>query len=104
MFRDGLARLRVCWSPDGDELFIPSRGQIQVISSENWTEKFCIPYEKAPLDLFCSVIYGMNSVFAVNSKDKLVCFDLTTLKSTYEKDIEIVSFLNSVYNIIVVCF
>lgn len=84
--------MRTCWSPSGDELFIPAEGHIKVISTQNWNEKHSIYFNKSPLDLFGSVIYCRNSVFAVNNKDKLVCFDLITLKTTYEKDIvEIVS-------------
>lgn len=82
--------MRVCWSSDGDELFIPSEGHIKVISTSNWTEKFIIRYEKDLLDMFCSVIYCKDAIFAINSKDKLICFNLITLKPTYEKEIEIV--------------
>lgn len=90
IFRDGTCRLRVCWSSDGDDLFIPSEGHIKVISTSNWTEKFLIRYEKGFLDMFCSVIYSKDYLFAVNNKDKLVCFNLITLKPVFEKDIEIV--------------
>ncbi|KAI6191510.1 Mcl1-mid domain-containing protein [Aphelenchoides bicaudatus] len=86
---DGQVRLRTCWSPSGEELYIPAEGHVKIISTENWNEKYSIYYNKEPLSLFGSVIYCCNSLFAFNNKEKLACFDLITMKTTYENDIEI---------------